>query len=62
MLTANMIKKYKISAGDLETFINGILKDKLSKQKINCIVKALDRDEDNLVSYYEFQDSIYGAE
>ena len=29
---------------------------------IECLMKALDRDEDNLVSYIEFKDAIYGPE
>ena len=54
-------KKHSLTAEELESFINGMLRNKLSKQKISCLMKALDRDEDNLVSYSELQDSIFGT-
>ena len=54
-------KKHGFTAEEIESFLNGILKDKLSKQKIGCLFKALDRDEDNLILHYEFEEAIYGA-
>mmetsp|Transcript_12138 Transcript_12138/g.10765 ORF Transcript_12138/g.10765 Transcript_12138/m.10765 type:complete len:193 (+) Transcript_12138:415-993(+) len=52
----------KFSREDLENFLNEQLNTEVDTDLIKCIMHALDRDQDNLVSYQEFLDSLYGAE
>ena len=50
------------SIDDLEEFMNDQLKTQVKPEFMRCLMQALDRDLDGLVSYQEFVDSLYGAE
>jgi len=52
----------KFSIEEIENFINEQLNTEISQDLILAIMRTLDRDQDNLVSYQEFNDAFYGAE
>jgi len=47
------------SIDDLEEFMNEQLKTQVKPDFMRCLMQALDRDLDGLVSYQEFVDSLY---
>lgn len=58
----NLGNEHMLTVKDLEIFVSRYSKDKFSEELAQCLMKAIDRDEDNLASYDELQDAIFGPE